>query len=298
MSRFASRSNREVPVAGDVPSPGAAIENGAMHISDSEWGGIGGSNETNRSNSIHEERPDRSTRNIEELEMKTLTDIGTFRAINLTDLARQRYEGNLPATQQRIGNLIRKGLVQSRTSFPDRAVYVALTKMGHQILASRSGVQPTGQRFHHGFVKTREARHDAALYRLFQEEAKRIENRGGTIRRVRLDFELKESLNRKLARLRDLPESERAAKKAAIAREHGLTVVKGKIPLPDLRLEYETPEQQMGKVDLELVTGHYHHDNIATKAKAGFAMFVMGEDAPRLRPAAQDPEIMQDLFSL
>ena len=70
------------------------------------------------------------------------------------------------------------------------------------------------------------------------------------------------------------------------------------IPLPDLRLEYEGPDQQLAKVDLELVTGHYHHDSLVAKAKAGFSMYAFAEDAARLRPAMQDPEIMQDILSL
>ena len=68
--------------------------------------------------------------------------------------------------------------------------------------------------------------------------------------------------------------------------------------MPDLRLEYEGPDQQLTKVDLELVTGHYHRGNLAAKAKAGFAMYTFAEDAARLRPAMQDPEIMQDILSL
>lgn len=298
MSRSATRIEHEIPAGVDLPLPGAGLETETKHFSHRGRGGARGSNENNRPKQIPEESLGRSARDIEESELKTLTDIGTFRAINLADLAGKRYDGNLSAAQQHISNLMRQGLIQSRTSFPDRAVYLALTKTGHQFLLSRSRAQHPGQRYYHGFVKTREARHDAALYRLFQQEAKRIESRGGTIRRVSLDFELKESLNRKLVRLKDLPEAERAEKKAVIAREHGLTVVKGKIPLPDLRLEYEMPEQQMAKVDLELVTGHYHQGNIATKTKAGFVMFAMGKDATRLGPAAQDPEIMQDLFSL
>ena len=49
---------------------------------------------------------------------------------------------------------------------------------------------------------------------------------------------------------------------------------------------------------MELVTNHYHHHNLATKAQAGFAMYAFAEDAARLRPAMQDPEIMQDILSL
>jgi len=77
-----------------------------------------------------------------------------------------------------------------------------------------------------------------------------------------------------------------------------LVVVSGKIPLPDLRLEYETPDQQQAKVDLELVSGEYRQSQIADKARAGFTLYASAQDAARLRPAIADPEIMQDILSL
>jgi len=94
------------------------------------------------------------------------------------------------------------------------------------------------QVLYHGFVKTREAKHDAALYRLYQQEAGRITQDGGQVNRVVLDFELKKSINRELVKLQGLPADEQLRRKQEIAQEHGLTVVDGKIPIPDLRLEY------------------------------------------------------------
>ncbi len=77
-----------------------------------------------------------------------------------------------------------------------------------------------------------------------------------------------------------------------------MTVVSGKIPLPDLRLEYETPDQEQTKIDLELLSGEYRNGQIAEKARAGFTLYAFAEDAVRLRPAIADPEIMQDILSL
>lgn len=72
----------------------------------------------------------------------------------------------------------------------------------------------------------------------------------------------------------------------------------GKVALPDLRLEYEGPDQELGKVDLELVTGDYHAQALSGKGQTGFAMYALHEDAARLRPATSDPEIMLDILSL
>ena len=112
-------------------------------------------------------------------------------------------------------------------------------------------------------MKPREARHDAAIYRLYQQESARIEKAGGKVHRVILDFELKRSVNHKLAKLQSLPASEQAERKREIAEENSLPIVNGKVALPDLRLEYEGPDQELGKVDLELVTGDYHAQALA-----------------------------------
>lgn len=235
---------------------------------------------------------------LDESDVQALTEIGIFRALEFNDLTRHHYQDDPIEARKRLGNLSRAGLVRSRISYPDRVAYVTLTSAGHRLLAANPERADSQQKLYHGFVKTREARHDAALYRLYQQEIRRIERMGGRVRRVVLDFELKHSINRRLAKLNSLSRAEQLHERRRIAQEHGLRVVNGKIPLPDLRLEYEGPDQQLAKVDLELVTGHYHRGNLAAKAKAGFAMYAFAEDAARLRPAMQDPEIMQDILSL
>ena len=52
------------------------------------------------------------------------------------------------------------------------------------------------------------------------------------------------------------------------------------------------------RVDLELVTGDYHAQALASKGQTGFAMYALPADAARLRPAMSDPEIMLDILSL
>ena len=111
---------------------------------------------------------------------------------------------------------------------------------------------PKGQALYHGFVKPREAHHDADLYRLYQHGLDRIAREGGKNPRVILDFELKKDLYRELAASRPVREREL---RAEIAERHGLTVVGGSIPVPDLRIEYETRDDQPAHLDLELATG-------------------------------------------
>jgi DNA-binding PadR family transcriptional regulator len=245
------------------------------------------------------ERERERTYDVRDSESLVLADIGTFRTLTIEDLTRYRYSGNHDQARNELRNLVRRGLIRARTTHPARAVYVALTRQGKRFLnRHRPDSVHASQVFYSRFVKPREMRHDAALYRLYQEAAQRIGREGGKIYRVVLDFELKKSINAKLARLRAFPETEREQRKRQIAEEHGLSVVNGKIPLPDLRLEYETADRDQTKVDLELATSDYHRDSLVAKVRAGFAIFAMREDAVPLRRAIGDPELTRDIFSI
>jgi DNA-binding MarR family transcriptional regulator len=297
-----TRSGRDLSRDESFPSPSVSPSRAEIeaHFASHSSGRAGDDHkdETAHGRTLDRAREHEHSKSLEESDVRTLTEIGTFRALTLEDLAHQRYGGNLPRAKNLLSDLSRKGLVRSRTSYPDRSVYVTLTRFGHRKLTAERERHQPDQRFYHGFVKAREARHDAALYRLYHQELARIEHMGGRVRRIILDFELKQSINRRLVKLRSLPDIEQVQVRHQIAQEHGLTVVKGKIPLPDLRLEYEGPDQQLAKVDLELVSSHYRHHHLAAKAQAGFVMYAFAEDAARLRPAMQDPEIMQEILSL
>ncbi len=244
---------------------------------------------------------------LRDSEVQTLADIGAFRAIKTEDLLQYRYGGDDRRARRDLKHLVEQGLVQRRTTYPARNVYVALTRSGHRYIEhNRPANAASRQVYYHGFVKRREARHDAGIYQLYQRENERITRAGGKVNRVILDFEFKASVNRELAKVYSLPTEEQFSRRQEIAQAHGLTVVGGKIPLPDLRLEYETQSQDQGmdqelqqtKVDLELISGEYHRGQIAEKARAGFTLYASAADATRLRPAMADPEIMQEILSL
>ena len=69
---------------------------------------------------------------------------------------------------------------------------------GHRLL-TRENLASHRQAIYQGFVK--EARHDADLYRLYHKVAKEIHRVGGKVRRVVLDYELKQELYKKLSRV-------------------------------------------------------------------------------------------------
>jgi len=226
-------------------------------------------------------------------------DIGAFRTIALRDLIRVRYAGNEKQALEEVNNLLRQKLLQRSISQPDRVVYLTLTPEGHRLLLARNGQgADANQVLYHGFVKPRETEHDSAIYQLYQKEATNITSSGGRVTRVILDFELKKSVNRKLAKLSSLPEQEQVQRKSEVASEHGLTVVNGRIQIPDLRLEYEDQDHNPATVDLELATGHYRQGSLAAKGSAGFKIYASASDAVKLRRAMPDPEIMQEILSL
>jgi hypothetical protein len=231
-------------------------------------------------------------------EMHSLTEIGKFRVIAVSDLAKYAYDGNRDRMEKDIRALARQSLVRDNTLEISRKKtlrVVTLTKAGHRVLKNTNQVADD-QPIYHGLVKPRKVKHDADLYRLYQKEVARIERGGGRPVRVLLDYELKRNLNHDLALLG--PEQDDLDRKGEVAEKHGLQLVDGKIPVPDLRVEYETPELELRHVDLELATRDYRPRAMAAKAAAGFSMYARSEDASRLRRVLDEREITAEILTL
>src|SRR5271167_309128 len=235
---------------------------------------------------------------LRDSEMHSLTEIGKFRVIAVSDLAKYAYDGNRERMEKDIRALSRQSLVRDNTlevSQKKTLRVVTLTKAGHRVLKNTNQVADD-QPIYHGLAKPREVKHDADLYRLYQKEVACIERGGGRPVRVLLDYEIKRNLNHDLALLG--PEKDDANAKERIAGKHGLQVVDGKIPVPDLRVEYETPELELRPVDLELATRDYRPRAMAAKAAAGFSMYARPEDASRLRRVLDEREITAGILTL
>lgn len=235
---------------------------------------------------------------LRESEIHTLTEAGRFRVIPPRDLAHYGYAGDSARMERDIRRLREQSLLTEKTleiSGKKTLRVVTLTKQGAKLLRNTNRLAED-QQIYHGLVKPREAKHDADLYRVYQKEAARIEREGGKPLRVILDYELKKDLNRDLTAL-GLQKDDPGAKEF-VAQKHGLHVVDGKIPVPDLRIEYETAQHELGRVDLELATRHYRPRGLAAKAKAGFALYSHPQDAPRLRRILNDRELTAGILSL
>ena len=238
------------------------------------------------------------TYTVRSSEIETLAELGTFRAVATEDLEELRYHGEKDRMRPDVANLIRQGLVTEKSiphsdTAPRRLL--TLTKKGDQFLRS-TGTVPRNQATYYGFTKPREAHHDADIYRLYHKAVEDIERQGGKNPRVVLDFELKKRVFHDLAKFG--PEKHSGESKRAIAEKHGLQLVRGKIPLPDLRIEYEGRDGDMARVDLELATEHYRGSNLAEKVRAGFSLYAHSHDAPGLRRVLDQKELTAEILSL
>jgi hypothetical protein len=230
---------------------------------------------------------------LRDSEIRSLVDLGKFRVVAVEDLARFAYHGVRSEMNVDLRNLVRQGLIRKgifRGPEDSPRELLTLTKRGHR-LARTNRLVPNDQAIYSGFVKPREANHDADLYQLYNKELARIMSEGGRNPRVILDFELKRKINRDIVRLgRDT--------RPEIAQSHGLHVVRGRIPVPDVRIEYDKPDGQMARVDLELVTEHYRGRSLADKVKAGFALYTPRGEADRLRRVLDGQELTAEILSL
>jgi len=233
-------------------------------------------------------------------EIYTLTEVGKFRVVAVEDIAKHAYAGDRSRLDSDLRNLIRQRLVARRETSvlkKESRQVLTLTKEGKRLIRRR-GFIVDDQAIYSGFVKPKEADHDAALYRLYHKAADEIERKGGKVLRVQLDYELKEKLYRKLGQAQAQSEGQMQRSKEAFAHQLKLPVVHGKVSFPDLRIEYANQEMEISRVDLELATGHYHAGHLAEKARAGFQIYARSEDAGGLRRVRDDREIMTAILSL
>ena len=240
------------------------------------------------------------TYSLRDSEIHALSEVGKFRVVATQDLAEFAYNGERSRMEGDVESLDRQGLVKE-TQLADMAHkparVVTLTKEGHKLL-SRGKVVPSGQAIYHGLKKPREAFHDADLYRLYHKASDEIEGNGGRVFRVILDYEMKEELYSQLAKaLRDKTRHPDAIRKE-VAEEYHLKVVDGKIPIPDLRIEYADQELHAQRRDLELATDHYRPRGLAEKAHAGFQIYARSGETARLRRIRDDLELSAAIYSL
>jgi hypothetical protein len=209
---------------------------------------------------------------LPESAFSTLADIGRFRMVKERDLAEIAYAREIKRVNRDIRTLIQHELISREPTAIGRKEneILALTRKGKSLVLS-SGRLPQDQKIYSGLAKLRETEHDAALYRMYQNEVRKIESRGGRPVRVLLDSELRRNLYRKLARLS--PSEQTSAAREQVAAAEGLHVVHGRIQIPDLRVEYLNAASEWRQLDLELANPNYRSSTLAEKIEAGFVIY-------------------------
>jgi hypothetical protein len=215
-------------------------------------------------------------------ESRTLSIVGSFRVVSSRDL---RDHDGRPADPRKgdLRHLREQGLVRTVPIDGHKDVAVVLTDRGRDLLEShrrdRDGSRDHNQAFYAELKKPREVEHDAQIYRAYEREAERLQERGARVERVVLDYELKreyqqflQERNRGRADSDGRPDRDQSEIEEW-AREHDLPYFDGHVHFPDARIEYEEPDGRLDHRDIEVVTLHYRGAHGASASRSGFSSF-------------------------
>jgi hypothetical protein len=231
---------------------------------------------------------------LDETDMRALATIGAFRVVSAEDV---RAAHDLRDADLR--HLADEGLItrETLTDVAGSRHIVSLTREGKDLLDAHRhpGLEGPEQTFYAGVVKPRELAHDSHIYRAFKEEAERINADGGRVTRVVLDYELKREYQSFLNREERSVEATLESDRRIFGDAHDLHIVRGHLQLPDLRIEYETPDGRLEHRDVEIVTEHYSRDQIGGKSRAGFACYRVGGRSARTGGTPFDPRHLSRL---
>jgi hypothetical protein len=254
---------------------------------------------------------------LREEEIRTLTAIGKFRVVTTRDLAETIYAGHRAELQRDLHFLQEKGIVDidsvnarrdGRGGKVERIEVVTLTKHGRDLVRQTSGL-PESQKLYYGMVKPREVEHDTQIYRAYLKEAKCIEEKGGTNFRVQLDFELKSKVQKAMHVERKAnPDRDIAEIKRQAAERFDLPWVKGRIQIPDARIEYDhslgvdqdiDQGSRTAHQDIEVLTAAYRSGHLRSKAQAGFHVYASSSDRATLTTRIEDDHhLMKNILEL
>ena len=236
-----------------------------------------------------------------EREALTLETLGVFRVVSRRSLVDGCYDGHPFAASRVLAGLERRGLIAAHTVEPperqprkgprsgrrSRGYQVfTLTGRGRDVVAGRRrdparsvkrAVAADDQVFWQGLADIRQLQHDHYVFDAVAQETREIEKKGGHVRRVRLEHELRGLLaaaeygGRKAAG----DEGAAAARRGA-AVEFGLRPVGRGVPLPDAVVEIEHADGSVSSRSIEVTTTQYSSVQVAEKRAAGFRLFIPG----------------------
>jgi len=252
-------------------------------------------------------------------ESRTLATVGAFRVVSSRDL-RDHHDRPADPRSGDLRHLGEQGLVEATRVPGSRDHAVSLTKEGRSLLESHrdppsrealrrdfAGARRDHghrQTFYAGVKRERELEHDVQVYRAFEREAERLEERDARIERVVLDYELKreyqqflQERNRGRADSTGRPDRT-PGEVAAWAKDHDLPYRDNRVRFPDARIEFENRDRQEQHRDLEVVTPHYRGAHAAAVASSGFESYSGGlrvQTSGRRGGRGLDPRLAEEL---
>jgi hypothetical protein len=244
-------------------------------------------------------------------ESHTLATVGAFRVVSSRDL-RDAHDREVDPRKGDLRHLREEGLVRTIPIDGRRDVAVVLTDRGRNLLESHrrdrdarspsrsASIRDSRQQFYADLKKPREVEHDVQVYRAYEREAARLQERGARIERVVLDYELKreyqqflQERNRGRADADGRPDRDQSEIQEW-AYEHDLPYFDGHVHFPDARIEYVNADGRLDHLDLEVVTLHYRGAHGSAVSRSGFSTF-RGSSA-RTGGAPFDPDFAEKLF--
>lgn len=258
---------------------------------------------------------------LREEERKVLAEVGRFRVVRTSDLSETVYDNRHSRMERDLAFLRERRLIDvhsvnarrdGRGGSVERIEVVSLTK-GGQSLVRLTGGLPQDQKLYAGLVKPREVEHDAQIYRAYGKEAERIEQKGGTNLRVKLDFELKSDIQKAIyAERKANPERGMAEIKQQVAKDFDLPYVNNGIQIPDARIVYDLKRNedrkddqdrdqgtQSGHEDIEVLTAAYSPGHLRAKSQAGFRTYASSADRASMTAKIEgDHYLMENIMEL
>jgi hypothetical protein len=258
---------------------------------------------------------------LREEERKVLAEVGRFRVVRTSDLAETVYGNRHSRMERDLAFLRERRLIDvhsvnarrdGRGGSVERIEVVSLTKEGQSLVRLTGGL-PQDQKLYAGLVKPREVEHDAQIYRAYGKEAERIEQKGGTNLRVKLDFELKSDIQKAIYAGRKVnPERGMAEIKQQVAKDFDLPYVNNGIQIPDARIVYDLERSddrkadqdrdqgsQSGHEDIEVLTAAYSPGHLRAKSQAGFRAYASSADRASMTAKIEgDHYLMENIMEL
>ena len=132
---------------------------------------------------------------------RAIADVGMYRNVAYRDVADAHFEGHPYAARRAVDQMVRAGHVREHTAEgPQGGNYKVLTLTERGVERAERVARDQGldsqQKAWSGLVKPRELQHDVAVFRAARIEQMKLLEQGATIKRVRIDAELKREIAR------------------------------------------------------------------------------------------------------